>query len=177
MANNRVSYFYESASERKNSGYAESKSSFGSYQKDGEKTFNERFEELCESYQNDYKMDIKRDAKNMLADRTFMEQYKNDLLSPVFQSFRECSQNDPHVQAIIENVEAFWDNKVKSYNESASITGFLPIATLEFPVLVKQFFSSILNDIIDVEAVKSPNITKHVRTTYIVNNQTNEELE
>ena len=55
--------------------------------------------------------------------------------------------------------------------------GFLPIATLEFPVLVKQFFSSILKDIIKVESVKSPNITKHVRTTYLVDNQTGKEYE
>lgn len=177
MANNGVSWFYESASERKNSNYSEAKSSFGAYQKDGTKTFNERFEELCDHYKADRQIDIKRDASAMLADRSFMEQYKKDLLDPVFESFRELSPNDPHVNNVIDNVNKFWDNKVRSYNESASITGFLPIATLEFPVLVKQFFSSIMNDIIDVESVKSPNISKHIRTTYMVNNQTGEELE
>ena len=177
MARDKVSYFYESASERKNSNYAESKSSFGSYQKSGDKSFNDQFEALCENYKTNHSIDIKRDVSAMLSDRAFMEQYKEDLLNPVFDAFREISPNDPHINSIIENVSNFWDNKVRSYNESASITGFLPIATLEFPVLVKQFFSSILNDIIDVETVKSPNITKHIRTTMIVNNQTGEELE
>ena len=112
-----------------------------------------------------------------MGDRSFMEQYKADLLEPVFEAFREMSPNDPHVQNVIDNVNTFWDTKVKSYTESASLAGFLPIATLEFPVLVKQFFSSILKDIIEVEAVKTPNITKHIRTTYMVDNQTGDEYE
>lgn len=177
MAKNGVSWFYESASERQHNGYQEPKSSFGAYQKDGAKTFNERFEELYEQYRTEHGIDIKRDSKAMFADRDFMEQYKTDLLGPVFEAFKEMSPNDPHVASVVENVSRFWDTKVKNYTESASITGFLPIATLEFPVLVKQFFSSILKDIIEVETVKSPNITKHIRTTYIVNNQTGEELE
>ncbi len=177
MANRKTSWFYESANERKNSGYEETKSSFGAFRKDGEKTFNEHFEELCESYKQQHGIDIKRDSRAMFADKAFMEQYKTDLMEPVFEAFREMSPNDPHVASVIDNVSKFWDNKVRSYTESASMTGFLPIATLEFPVLVKQFFSSILKDIIEVETVKSPNITKHIRTTYIVNNQTGEELE
>jgi hypothetical protein len=177
MANRRTSWFYESANERKNSGYEETKSSFGAFRKDGEKTFNEHFEELCENYKQQHGIDIKRDSRAMFADKAFMEQYKTDLMEPVFEAFREMSPNDPHVSSVIDNVSKFWDNKVRSYTESASMTGFLPIATLEFPVLVKQFFSSILKDIIEVETVKSPNITKHIRTTYIVNNQTGEELE
>ena len=172
-----TSWFYESASERKNSSYEEMQSSFGARQNVGAKTFDERFEELCESYKNEAHYDIKRDISSMLADRSFMEQYKNDLCGPVFEAFREACPNDQHVESIIENVNRFWDNKVRAYTESASMTGFLPIATLEFPVLVKQFFSSIINDIIEVETVKTPNISKHIRTTYIVNNQTDEELE
>jgi hypothetical protein len=57
------------------------------------------------------------------------------------------------------------------------MTGFLPIATLEFPVLLKQFFQSILKDIIEVESTKTPNITKHIRTTFMVDNQTGDEYE
>ena len=40
------------------------------------------------------------------------------------------------------------------------MAAYLPMSTLEFPVLVKQFFSSVMKDIIDVEAVKTPHITK-----------------
>lgn len=177
MRNNTVGWFYESAADRKKSGYTDTTSSFGRYQKDGTKTFNEHFEELVESYQTNHGVDLKRDANRLISDKALMEQYKNDLLSPVVEAFEDMSPDDPHIQSIIENVNAFWDNKVKNYTESASIASFLPISTLEFPVLVKQFFSSILKDIIEVEVVKSPSITKHVRTTYMVNNQTGEELE
>lgn len=177
MAQNGVGYFFESASDRTRSGYVEPKSAFGAYQQEGTQSFDERFEELCKQYKESCGIDIKKDVSKMLTDPVFMESYKNDLLGPVFEGFRAASPNDPHVESTIENVEKFWDNKVRSYTESASMTGFLPIATLEFPVLVKQFFSSILNDIIDVETVKTPNISKHIRTTYIVNNNTGEELE
>ena len=176
MARNNVSWFYESASERNTNGYQPQKSSFGLFQ-DGAKTFEERFNDLYESYKETHNIDIKRDMKAMMSDRHFMEQYKTELMEPVFEAFREMSPNDPHIQNVIDNVNLFWDTKVKSYTESASLAGFLPIATLEFPVLVKQFFSSILKDIIEVEAVKTPNITKHIRTTYMVDNQTGDEYE
>lgn len=176
MARNNISWFYEAASERSN--YTPVKSSFCPNMGDSEgESFDEHFNKLYETYKESVGIDIKKDITSMLADRSFMEQYKTDLMAPVFEAFHNVSQNDPHIASIIENVERFWDTKVKGYTESASITGFLPIATLEFPVLVKQFFSSILKDIIEVESVKSPNITKHIRTTYMVNNQTGEEYE
>lgn len=177
MAQNNIGWFFESASERSRSGYEEPTSSFGAYVQNGAKSFQENFNDLVEQYKESAGIDIKRDASKMFADPVFMEQYKSDLLDPVFEAFREASPNDPHVEHTIENVSKFWDNKVRSYTESASMTGFLPIATLEFPVLVKQFFSSIINDIIEVETVKTPNISKHIRTTYLVDNQTGEEYE
>jgi len=177
MARNGTSWFYESANERKASGYEPQTSSFGAYQKTGEKSFNEHFEELRSQYLESAGIDIQKSIEPMLADRSFMEQYKSDLIEPIAEAFNESSENDPHIKGIIDNVNRFWDTKVRSYTESASITSFLPIATLEFPVLVKQFFSSILKDIIEVESVKTPNIVKHVRTTFMVDNQTGDEYE
>lgn len=176
MAKNNVSWFFESASERGN--YEPVKSAFAAHQEGAEtKSFDDHFNDLRQQYKESVGIDIQTDTRAMLADRAFMESYKTDLMAPVLDAFLEMSPNDPHIQSVIENVERFWDTKVRSYTESASITGFLPIATLEFPVLVKQFFSSILKDIIEVEAVKSPNITKHIRTTFMVDNQTGEEYE
>ncbi len=172
----RTSWFYESANERKASGYEPTKSTFGAYQNGGVKTFDEHFEDLVEHYKTEG-YDIKKDMTSMLGDKSFMEQYKVDLIEPVAEAFRESSVGDPHIESIFENVDRFWDTKVRLYTESASMTSFLPIATLEFPVLVKQFYSSILKDIIEVETVKSPNISKHIRTTYMVDNQTGEEYE
>ena len=177
MSKNKVGWFYESAAERKNSGYVAPASSFGAFQQEGVKTLDEHFNDLYEHYKENNSIDIKTDMRGMMADRSFMEEYKTALMEPVFEGFRAMSPNDPHIESIVENVQKFWDTKVRNYSESASMTGFLPIATLEFPVLLKQFFQSILKDIIEVETVKTPNITKHIRTTYMVNNETGEELE
>jgi len=177
MTKNSAGWFYESASDRQRNGVTTPKSSFGAFMEEGSITFNEHFENLAEKYRDEEGVDIKKDFQKMIGDKTFMENYKKDLLEPVIEGFKNISTNDPHIQSIFENVNTFWDTKVRSYTESASIIGFLPIATLEFPVLVKQFFSSILKDIIEVETVKSPNITKHIRTTYLVDNQTDKEYE
>lgn len=173
----QVGWFYESAAERKNSGYETPSSSFGAFQKEGVKSLDDRFNDLYEQYKESHGIDIKFDTRAMLADRPFMEEYKKALMEPVFTGFREASPNDPHIEHVIKNVETFWDTKVRNYTESATMTGFLPIATLEFPVLLKQFFQSILKDIIEVESVKTPNITKHIRSTFMVDNQTGAEYE
>lgn len=175
MPSNRISWFYESANTN-NVDTTEVKSSFAPCQSSDAMSFNERFDELVETYK-EKGIDIKSDIRPMLADRAFMAQYKTDLMGPVEEAFREASPNDPHIENIIKQTSNYWDTKVKSYTESAAIASFLPIATLEFPVLVKQFFSSILKDIIEVESVKTSNITKHIRTTYMVDNNTGDEYE
>lgn len=142
-----------------------------------EKTFNEHYEELANRYQEQNGIDIKRDIGAMVADKSFMETFKNDLLTPIADKFRDLCPNDNHILSIIENVDRLWDAKVRNYSESASTIAFLPISTLEFPVLAKQFWASITKDIIEVEAVKTPNIMKHVKTTYLVDNLTGEEYE
>jgi len=154
---------------------AASRSSFDVYS-DG-KSFAERFDELFHHYKTNAGLDIKKDLAAMVADRSFMEQYKTDLLSPIFDGFRAMSPNDPHIESHVENIDRLWDAKVRQYSESASTTAFLPIATLEFPVLTKQFWASITKDIIEVETVKTPNIVKHVKTTYLVDNQTGDMYE
>ena len=178
MDTNSVGWFYESASERKQHGDSSlaGTTNFGAFQMEGTKSFDDHFEELCERYSNSG-IDIKKDFNRMISDRQFMEQYKQDLMDPVFAAWREASENDPHIEQSINTINTLWDTKVKSYTESASMTGFLPIATLEFPVLLKQFWTSIMKDIIDVEATKTPNISKHIRTTYMVDNQTGKEYE
>jgi hypothetical protein len=173
---NSVGWFYESASERKTGDYAP-KSTFANYQQTGTKTLEENFNQLYETYKKNNDIDIRKDIREMLSNRELMNDYKEALTTPVFEGFREMSPNDPHIESIIENVNKFWDNKVRLYSESASLVPYLPIASLEFPVLLKQFFQTVLKDIIEIETVKTPNITKHIRTTYMVNNETKEEYE
>lgn len=170
------SWFGESAGSATQNLY-ESKSSF-EVSHEG-KTFAEHFEKLFENYNQSVGIDIKRNLAEMVADRSFMEQYKADLLEPIFEGFMNAAGDevDPHIQSHIDNVNRLWDAKVRQYSESASTTAFLPIATLEFPVLAKQYFQSIIKDIIEVETVKTPAFTKHIKTTYLVNNATGDMYE
>ena len=177
MGRNSTSWFYESATDRKNSSYEEVESSFGALQSKGIPSFDKHFNDLYEAYKMDSGIDIKRDYTTMFTDQVFMNQYKEDLMKPVVEAFEKSSPDDPHITSIIENCNKFWDTKVRLFNESASLTSYLPISTLEFPVLVKQFFSSILKDIIEVESVKTPSISKHIRITLVVDNNTGAELE
>lgn len=170
---NECGYFYESAANR--TADSTNRSSFAA-QSDGTASFDNHFEELAESYLNDG-IDIKKDITKMLGDAQFMENFKTALLEPVITAFEEACPGDPHIANTIENVNTFWDNKVRMFNESATIAAYLPMSTLEFPVLVKQFFSSIMKDIIEVESIKTPHITKHVRITKMVDNQTGDEYE
>lgn len=170
------SWFYESAAEKASITVDRNKSTFAPNTK-GQKSFDDHFTELAQGYLERANVDIKKDLGKMLADKAFMESYKLDLMEPVIEGFRAASPGDPHIQSIINNVNTFWDTKVRTFTESATMTGFLPIATLEFPVLVKQFFQTILKDIIEVEAVKTPMISRHICTRYLVDNQTGQEYE
>lgn len=171
---NNGSWFGESAG-TVTPNLANSRSAFEVSQ--GGRSFQENFNDLYESYKSRAGIDIKRDLMAMVNDRAFMEQYKTDMLAPIYEGFRQASANDPHVESLVENVERLWDAKVRNYSESASTTAFLPIATLEFPTLAKQFFQSVIKDIIEVETTKTPNISKHIKTTYLVDNTTGEEYE
>lgn len=177
-----LSWFYESANNinRNELGPATTFGALTAVSENGVdqvRSFDERFEDLCSKYKGNLGIDIKKDFQSMINDDNFMETYKTDLLQPVIEAYEAMSPNDPHVAAVAKEVTKFWDNKIKQFSESAAITQYLPMTTLEFPVLVKQAFSSILKDIIEVESVKSPNISKHIRTTYLVDNNTGEEYE
>lgn len=178
MASN--SFFYESANDRsaETMRQREPASSFAPYMTDEtNKSFDERYNELCEQYM-ERGYDIKRDAERMFRDQNFMNTYRKDLMTPIEEAYKALNQNDPHCESVISAFNDFWDNKVRGFNESASqLYAFLPISTLEFPVLAKQWYSSPMNDLIEVRTTKTPLYRRHVRTTYMVNNQTGEKYE
>jgi hypothetical protein len=140
-------------------------------------SFDQHYTELAKSYHEKFNIDIKRDIGPMVADRTFMENFRQDLFAPIFEGFADVSPNDYHIAHLKENVNRLWDAKVRNYSESASAAAFLPISTLEFPALAKQFYASITKDIIEVETVKTPSIMKHIRSNFLVDNQTGEMYE
>lgn len=170
------SWFYESAAKKDNLKFDEVESSFKPLKTQENQSFEKNFEQIYETCMN-AGIDIKRDMNAMINHKSVMNQYKAALIKPIEMALMEASPNDPHITSILNTVNNLWDNKVRSYTESATMAQFLPIATLEFPVLVKQFFQSILKDIIEVEAVKTPRISRHICTRYLVDNQTGAEYE
>lgn len=171
------SWFYESAAKKDNLKFDQTPSSFQPLHTQQCRTFEQNFQDFQESVESSLGIDIKKDMMSMIRNTNLMNQYKDAMIGPVRAALLEACPNDPHINSILNTVEQLWDNKLKNYTESATMASFLPIATLEFPVLVKQFFQSILKDIIEVEAVKTPRISRHICTRYLVDNQTGAEYE
>ena len=177
IIDNLNGWFYESAAKKDNLRYENTPSSFQAIPTNlNNETFESNFKLIREHFLNQG-IDIQKDFTAMINNQGLMNQYKNKLMKPIVEAFSNASPNDPHIASIIETVNQLWDTKVRSYTESATMASFLPIATLEFPVLVKQFFQTILKDIIEVEAVKTPRISRQICTRYLVDNQTGEEYE
>lgn len=173
------SFFYESANERKVPlEQLEPVSSFGSYQEDTDTSFDSNFEKVCKYFESNANIDIKRDISSLLTNPVVMESYRKKLAGPVIDAYLEANPNDPHASAVVKAFNEFWDNKISFYTESvSSVMNYLPISTLEFPVLTKQWYSSVINDIIETRTTKTPAFRRHVRTTYVVNNRTGEKAE
>ena len=99
MANN-VGWFFESGVSAEKRLEATPKTTFGGFTESGIQSFDDHFKELQEHYKESTGIDIMKDIKPMLSDRSFMESYKEDLLSPVFEAFKAASPNDPHVLSV-----------------------------------------------------------------------------
>lgn len=154
--------------------------SFG-YVSEG-RSFDDKLENLVNNYKESYGYDIrtKKDMDVFIRDNEFMEQYRRDLTEDIIDDFirttsDENGMEDPHIRSICENVDNLFDAKVNFFKES--FTDYLPVSPLEFPVLVKEYYTNPLNDIIDVETTKVPSFRKQVRTSYVVDNITGKEWE
>ena len=117
MATEKISWFYESAADRKKE-VSTHTPSFGAYRRDGDKPFNERFEELAAGYLENGKIDVKRDIKKLLADRSFMEQYREDLMEPIISAFED------HFDTTIPTREVWGLHQVKDVIEYLAQKGF-----------------------------------------------------
>ena len=75
-------------------------------------------------------------------------------------------------------LEENWDTAAKSFiQESYNVATYLPLSTLDFPALIKQYIKFLGKDIIPVQTASSVNIEQRIFSKYLVNNQTGEEYE
>ena len=144
--------------------------------------FDSRLETTIGTLKSVYDVDVKRDYKRMLENPEIMKEYKTELLDPIVKEFKEyeCSTDaeHEHLVHVAEQLEEAWDSGVKSFiQESYNVANYLPLSTLDFPALVKQYIRFLGKDIIPVQTASSVNIEQRIFTKYLVNNQTGEEYE
>lgn len=148
--------------------------------------FDKRFEATINDIAKNYSgINIMKDAKRMMENPQVMQEYKTQMLEPMLNELREAADNCEveaervHLESVADQLDSAWDESVKSFliQESYNTSTYLPLSTLDFPALVKQYIRFLGKDIIPVQTAASTNIEQRIFIKYLVNNQTGEEYE
>ena len=146
-------------------------------------TFDSRFEDAVGAIKEATGINMMKDAKRMLDNPTIMQEYKTLLLEPILDELRTYPVTDNaekvHLESVADQLSDAWDSSVQSflYQESYNVANYLPLSTLDFPALIKQYIRFLGKDIIPVQNASSVNIEQRIFIKYLVNNQTGEEYE
>ena len=148
--------------------------------------FDKNFETTVGTLKRTYNgINVMKDAKRMMENPAIMEEYKEMLLKPVMEQMQvladetESDAERMHLESVIEQLDKAWDSSVNSFlvQESYNVSNYLPLATLDFPALVKQYVRFLGKELIPVQTASSTNIEQRIFVKYLVNNQTGEEYE
>jgi hypothetical protein len=146
--------------------------------------FDENFETTVGTIQHAYNgVNVMRDAKRMMENKEIMMEYKTLLLDPILEELRSyptTSQTEQvHLESVADQLESAWDESTRAFmiQESYNVSNYLPLSTLDFPALVKQYIRFLGKDIIPVQTASSVNVEQRIFIKYLVNNQTGEEYE
>ena len=148
--------------------------------------FDKHFETTVGTLKRTYNgINVMKDAKRMMENPAIMEEYKEMLLQPIIREMQQLaddSESDAekvHLESVIEQLDKAWDSSVNSFlvQESYNVSNYLPLATLDFPALVKQYVRFLGKELVPVQTASSTNIEQRIFVKYLVNNQTGEEYE
>lgn len=148
--------------------------------------FDQKFQDTVLELKNTFGgVDVRKDVRKMMGDQAIMQEYKTLMLEPICDELKEAAEqcNDPaekyHLESVAEELSKSWDSCVDSFiiQESYNTSTYLPLATLDFPALIKQYIRFLGKDIIPVQTASSTNIEQRIFIKYLVNNQTGEEYE
>ena len=146
--------------------------------------FDQHFAEAATSIKQKFNgVNVIKDWKKMMENPTIMQEYKTELLQPICDELRNYPTTDEaeryHMEQVAKGLENAWDEGVKSFliQESYNVANYLPLSTLDFPALIKQYIRFLGKDLIPVQTANSTNIEQRIFTKYLVNNQTGEEWE
>ena len=146
-------------------------------------TFGRKFEAaatlISESYNG---LSVMKDAKKMMENPEIMLEYKTEFLEPILSELRDYPASSDvervHLESVADELSDAWDSNVKTFvQESYNTRNYLPLSTLDFPALVKQYIRFLGKEIMPVQTAASTNIEQRIFTKYLVNNQTGEEFE
>jgi len=145
-------------------------------------TFDSKLETAVGVIQDRMGVNVMTDVKKMLGDKNVMMEYKTLLLEPLLDELRNASEDKTeriHLESVADQLEEAWDTSVKSFmvQESYNVANYLPLSTLDFPALIKQYIRFLGKDLIPVQTASSVNIEQRIFIKYLVNNQTGEEYE
>ena len=113
--------------------------------------FDKRFEATINDIAKNYSgINIMKDAKRMMENPQVMQEYKTQMLEPMLNELREAADNCEveaervHLESVADQLDSAWDESVKSFliQESYNTSTYLPLSTLDFPALVKQYIRS-----------------------------------
>ena len=146
--------------------------------------FDRKFEETANKISASYSgLNIRRDAKRMMENPEVMLEYKQELLDPILDELRTypCTTEAErvHLESVADQLDKAWDASQKAFmvQESYNTATYLPLSTLDFPALIKQYIKFLGKDIIPVQTAHSTNIEQRIFVKYLVDNQTGEEYE
>ena len=145
--------------------------------------FDDKFEGVVGTMKNRMGVDVMKEAKRMMDNPEIMTEYKTLLLDPILEELRSYPTPDNaervHLESVADQLEDAWNASAKSFlvQESYNVANYLPLSTLDFPALIKQYIRFLGKDIIPVQTASSVNIEQRIFIKYLVNNQTGEEYE
>lgn len=148
-------------------------------------TFDTNFKDTVDAIKDRYGVDVRQDAKKMIERNGVFQEYKELMLKPICDELIESAEmvSDPiekiHLESVADQLDKAWDASVDSFviQEAYNTSTYLPLSTLDFPALVKQYIKFLGKEIIPVQTASSTSIEQRIFTKYLVNNQTGEEYE
>lgn len=145
--------------------------------------FDQSFAECYDQIKSIYGVNIMKDAKKMMDNPEIMQEYKTIFLDPILAEIKNypasSSAEKVHLESVADQLDSAWDNSVKSFfvQEAYNTSSYLPLSTLDFPALIKQYIRFLGKDIIPVQTASSFNIEQRIFTKYLVDNNTGDEYE
>ena len=146
--------------------------------------FDDNFEATVGKMASTFGVNIMKDAKKMIDSPEIMQEYKHEMLDPILDELKNYEgaatpAEREHMKVVAEQLEQAWDSSAQSFliQESYNVANYLPLSTLDFPALIKQYIKFLGKEIIPVQTASSVNIEQRIFIKYLVNNQTGEEYE